>query len=142
MNPSLSILLIPPLFLAACQTAEQPKPAPVVAPQQPLTGQAWCAQMLGYLGDQRTDPWLKVAILEKMKNEGCLGTPQAATPVPARPQPARESNPVSFRGLSPERQVEVCSFATDLVTGTRTGSSDALRQAEELIKSGLCRQIP
>lgn len=46
-----------------------PRPAEPPTPPTPLD---WCGQMFQLLGNHYTDPYLKQAALEKMRNRGCL----------------------------------------------------------------------
>lgn len=69
-------LWIAALSLAAC-AQEPPRPAQKAVAD--MTPQERCAAMSGLLGSPYTEAFQKAALLERMRNDGCLGTPQPTT---------------------------------------------------------------
>jgi hypothetical protein len=65
------------LALASCATTPDAPPPPV-KPVSEMTPAEWCANSARLLGNQWLDPFQKQALLEAMRNRGCLGRPGAA----------------------------------------------------------------
>lgn len=63
------------LASACVAKAQESKPT---KPVNELTAQEWCAQAVVLLGNRHGDPFQKKALLEAMRNRGCLAAPQAA----------------------------------------------------------------